>query len=132
MTTKDAVRVYFSDYFGISTEEIESFEALNISLINDLPLFIDPFLLFNSLKSEYKKLHDRMIDYLAYLRDISMSRPIDIGGLSDWFRFSEIRQNWLGFSGRGNRELNTHEIHCIVFFIFFNGFFVFLRKQSPC
>ena len=40
--------IYFSDYFRIDPQEIEEHGALDVSLINDLPLFIDPFLLFNS------------------------------------------------------------------------------------
>jgi hypothetical protein len=103
MTTKDVVRVYFSDYFGISTDELDSFGALDISLINDLPLFIDPFLLFNSPKPEYQKLHEGMIDYLRYLREISIREAINRGGLYAWFKFSELKQNWLGFSGFGNK-----------------------------
>ena len=39
------IKVYFSDYFDIEEDVIESYGAVNISLINDLPLFIDPFLL---------------------------------------------------------------------------------------
>ena len=81
MTTKDKVRVYFSDYFGISSDELESYGALDISLINDLPLFIDPFLLFNSPKPDYQKLHSGMIDYLRYLRDKSVGEPINRGSL---------------------------------------------------
>ena len=50
------IKVYFSDYFDIEEDVIESYGAVNISLINDLPLFIDPFLLFNSTDSEYQKI----------------------------------------------------------------------------
>ena len=35
--------------------------AFNVSLINDLPLFVDPFLLFNSTKAEYRALHEDVI-----------------------------------------------------------------------
>ena len=35
------IKVYFSDYFDIEEDVIESYGAVNISLINDLPLFID-------------------------------------------------------------------------------------------
>ena len=55
------IKVYFSDYFDIEEDVIESYGAVNISLINDLPLFIDPFLLFNSTDSEYQKIHHEMI-----------------------------------------------------------------------
>jgi hypothetical protein len=42
------MKLCFSDYFEVS----------------DPPLFIDPFLLFNSDKPEYRRLHDSIIDYL--------------------------------------------------------------------
>lgn len=101
--TKDAVNVYFSNYFGLSIEDLETFGALDISLINDLPLFIDPFLLFNSSKKEYRFLHDNMIKYLRFLRDTSTSGLLGVGELRAWFTFSEVKQNWLGFSEVGNR-----------------------------
>ena len=61
--------VYFSNFFRVSPATIEKYGAFNISLVADLPLFIDPFLLFNSKKPEYQALHDRIIDYLRFLRD---------------------------------------------------------------
>ncbi len=36
---------FFSDCFDVSPEIVKDYGAFNISLINDLPLFIDPFLL---------------------------------------------------------------------------------------
>jgi len=38
------MKVYFSDIFDVSPDTIEKYGAFNVSLINDLPLFIDPFL----------------------------------------------------------------------------------------
>ena len=69
------IKVYFSDYFDIEEDVIESYGAVNISLINDLPLFIDPFLLFNSTDSEYQKIHHEMIDYLLFLQGQSEKHP---------------------------------------------------------
>ena len=57
------MKIYFSDYFQIAPKTLEKYGAFNISLINDLPLFIDPFLLFHSRKPEYKKLHTQIIKY---------------------------------------------------------------------
>ena len=94
--------MYFSDYFNISEEVLESYGALNISLINDLPLFIDPFLLFNSNKAEYQKLHKDIIDYVVFLRNKSLSTNVDKGLLKSWYNFPEVKQNWLGFSLNGN------------------------------
>lgn len=94
--------IYFTDYFQVPPQTLEEYGAFNVSLINDLPLFIDPFLLFNSEKGEYQRLHAQMIDYLRFLRDRSIARSIDVGLLRSWFTFSEVRQNWLGFSESGN------------------------------
>lgn len=45
--------VYFTDFFNINEDVLNQYGAFNISLINDLPLFIDPFLLYASKKEEY-------------------------------------------------------------------------------
>jgi len=96
------INIYFSDYFGVPSEVVEEAGAFNISLINDLPLFIDPFLLFNSQNPQYQKLHDEMIGYLRFLRDKSLTGSINDGLLRAWFKFSEVKQTWLGFSRVGN------------------------------
>lgn len=72
-------------------------------MINDLPLFIDPFLLFNSKKEEYKRLHDEIISYLKFLRGKSVNQQVNKGLIQAWYRFPEIKQNWLGFSIKGNK-----------------------------
>lgn len=94
--------IHFTDFFSVSPETLEDYGAFNVSLINDLPLFIDPFLLFNSEKSEYQQLHDQMIEYLKFLRDKSTEGAIGEGLLKSWFTFSEVKQNWLGYSESGN------------------------------
>lgn len=53
--------VFFTDIFGVSEETLEEYGAFNISLINDLPLFIDPFLLYASEKPEYRALHNTLL-----------------------------------------------------------------------
>ncbi|MBZ5590559.1 MAG: hypothetical protein LAO05_18570, partial [Acidobacteriia bacterium] len=76
--------------------------AFNISLINDLPLFIDPFLLFNSDNPNYQQLHADVIAYLRFLRDQSARGALPDGLLKAWFMFPEVKQTWLGFSQEGN------------------------------
>lgn len=110
--------IHFTDFFQVQPEVLEEYGAFNVSLINDLPLFIDPFLLFNSEKEEYQRLHDQIIEYLRFLRDKSAAGAIDKGLLKSWFTFSEVKQNWLGYSESGNsgsglgptfaRELNRN------------------------
>ena len=51
---------FFSDTFGVASKTLEDYGAFDISVINDLPLFIDPFLLFHSEKDEYQTLHNQI------------------------------------------------------------------------
>ena len=97
------IRIYLSDFFDVSPEAIEEYGAFNVSLFSDLPLFIDPFLLFNSKKPEYQALHAAIIQYVRFLRDKSAAGPLSPGLLKAWFTFSEVKQTWLGFSRKGNR-----------------------------
>ncbi|MEK7834377.1 MAG: hypothetical protein AAB401_25035, partial [Acidobacteriota bacterium] len=97
------MNVYFSEHFEISHKDLEKHGAFNVSLVNDLPLFIDPFLLFNSKKKKYQKLHDSIIKYLIFLRDKSVNSSLDNGLIKAWYAFPEVKQNWLGFTFAGNR-----------------------------
>ncbi len=93
---------FLSDYYGIDEKVFEDYGALNVSVINDLPLFIDPFLLFHSEKSEYVCLHEQIIEYLVFLRDRAAAGSVSDGQLQNWYCFPEVKQNWLGFSVSGN------------------------------
>jgi hypothetical protein len=97
------MKVYFSDFFDVDPDLLEEYGAFNISLINDLPLFIDPFLLFNSPKNEYQELHKSILKYIGFLRDKSSVTGLRPGLLTGWFTFSEVKQNWLGYSLVGNK-----------------------------
>jgi hypothetical protein len=103
VVTKTNSDVYFSGYFKVTQDVIERYGAFNISLVTDLPLFIDPFLLFNSKNPQYRKLHDDIIKYLRFLKDKSLTQSIDSGALKAWYTFQEVKQNWLGFTAIGNR-----------------------------
>jgi hypothetical protein len=98
---QDPAGIYFSDYFGVHPDVLEEFGALDISLVADMPLFIDPFLLFNSENETYRVLHDQILEYLRYLRDRAGAHlsPDLIGTL---YAFKEVKQNWLGFTVDGN------------------------------
>lgn len=102
---KSDARVSFCTYFSVDKTKLDDANFFNISLISDVPLFIDPFHLFYSDKKEYNALHDEIIKYLSFLRDYS----IKLGGAelkkSDidlYFRFPEVKQNWFGYSYIGN------------------------------
>jgi hypothetical protein len=94
--------IYFSDFFQVPEKDIEKYGAFNISLINDLPLFIDPFLIFGSKSDDYKKLHDSILRYLSFLKNKTENFHPSLGQLKAWYTFHEVKQNWLGYSTIGN------------------------------
>jgi len=94
--------IYFSDFFDISEDLVEDYGAFNISLINDLPLFIDPFLLFGSNKPKYQTLHEEILDYLVFLKEKSAEGITSLAQIKTWYYFQEVKQNWLGYSKFGN------------------------------
>ncbi len=96
-------QVHFTDFFSVDPDDLDAYGAFNISVLTDLPLFVDPFLLFNSPRPDYQQLHEQMIDYLRFLKEMAAAGDIKEGLLREWFVFSEVRENWLGFSATGNR-----------------------------
>lgn len=94
--------IYFSEHFEIDRDCLIEYGAFDISLVTDLPLFIDPFLLFNSQKEEYRNLHEEIIKYLRFLRDKVKGGQLPIGLLHGWCKFPEVKQTWLGFTKTGN------------------------------
>lgn len=93
--------LYFSEQFGIDPAVLDAYGAFDVSIVSDLPLFIDPFLLFNSNKSEYQALHEQILKYLYFLRD-KASPDLDPDLIKSLYRFKEVKQNWLGFTVLGN------------------------------
>lgn len=90
-----------SDYFGVHPDVLAKYGALDISVVTDLPLFIDPFLLFNSDKATYQALHEGILEYFRFLRG-KADDGLDAGLIRSWYSFREIKQNWLGFTDDGN------------------------------
>lgn len=97
------MKQFFSDFFDVPEKTIEAYGAFNVSLVSDLPLFIDPFLLFNSKKPAYRKLHDSVIKYLTFLLEKTLEDEIPDGLVRDWFTFPEVKQNWFGYSKTSNK-----------------------------
>lgn len=96
------VPIYFSDVFEVDAQVVDDYGAFNVALVNDLPLFVDPFLLFDSEDDKYKALHDSIIDYLVFLKERALESELSKGDISHWLLFKEVKQNWLGFSKVGN------------------------------
>lgn len=94
--------VYFTEIFGVDEKVLDDYGAVNISLINDIPLFIDPFLLYASDKPDYKQLHEGVLDYLVFLRAKAANGLVTKEKIKRWYRFPEVKQNWLGYSETGN------------------------------
>jgi hypothetical protein len=95
--------IYFSEAFNLDPTVVEGFGAFDVSLVTDLPLFVDPFLLFNSSKQEYRDLHDEIIGYVRFLRDKAAQGLLTPELVSAWCTFPEVRQNWFGYTREGNR-----------------------------
>ncbi len=98
-----SVDIYFSDYYDVQAQDLDSYGAFDVSLVNDLPLFVDPFLLFNSDNPTYLALHDQIIKYMCFLKQVSLDQQIPDALKSAWFTFPEVSQNWFGYCERGNK-----------------------------
>lgn len=54
MSIMGGIQVFFSEYYGIDSSVVEHYGAVDISFVCDIPLFIDPMLIFNSEKRNIK------------------------------------------------------------------------------
>jgi hypothetical protein len=96
------MELYLSQYLGIESNVLDAYGAFDVSVASDLPLFIDPFLLFNSEKPEYQALHEGILKYLRFLRDKAVGGHLDPQLVASWYKFKEVKQNWFGFTVLGN------------------------------
>lgn len=96
--------MFFSEKFNVGSELIETYGAVDISLICDVPLFVDPMLIFNSNKPEYKSLHEEIIKFFHFLYK-KAEKGITKKEIGAWFNFKEVPNNWLGYSLEGNKGL---------------------------
>ena len=116
-----SVKLIFSEYFDIEEKELDDHGALNICLTSDLPLFIDPFLLFASDKPEYKEQHDKIVSHLILLKEIAVEEGG--GANTNLFKFPEIKQNWLGLCKYGNNGKGLGAKFAKDIIAAFNGFY---------
>lgn len=93
----------FSETFEVDKNILEQEGYVDISLLCDLPLFVDPFLIFGSQKKEYVELNNEINRYLLFLKKKAMQHGISTGLLKSWFTFSEVHNNWLGYCKFGNK-----------------------------
>ena len=107
--------MFFSEWFGIDSDLIKGYGAVDISLVCDVPLFVDPMLIFNSENEIYKKLHKSIIRYFHFLYT-KASQGLTPKEINAWFNFSEVPNNWLGYSlvgNKGNALGKNMQIFCI-------------------
>jgi len=94
--------MYFSEIFEVEPSVLDEYGAFNVCLLTDLPLFVDPFLLFHSENPEYQELHGEIIEYLRFLKDKAAQTTFSNGLAKAYYCFPEVKQTWLGFSESGN------------------------------
>lgn len=93
----------FSEIFEVDKNILEQEGFVDVSLLCDLPLFVDPFLIFGSQKEEYLELNNEINRYLLFLKKKAIQHEIHSGLLKSWFTFSEVHNNWLGYCKFGNK-----------------------------
>ena len=96
--------MFFTEKFQVSSEILKSYGAVDISLICDVPLFVDPMLIFNSDNERYTELHNNIIHYFYFLYT-KATQGLTPKEIDAWFNFSEVPNNWLGYSLCGNKGL---------------------------
>lgn len=111
---------YFSNYFGVDKELLDSYGAVDISLDCDSHLFIDPCLIYAN--NEYKNLHKQIVDYFLFLKHVKSSGA-SIEEFSKYCNFHEVINTWLGFSkesnkGKGSSTKFTNELYDKIDFLF--------------
>lgn len=85
----------FSTYFGVKHQQLQEHGAFNISLISDLPLFVDPFLLYESENGKYQDLKDEVQKYFLMLYKTKTPKSL--------CAFNEVPNNWFGYCEYGNK-----------------------------
>lgn len=96
--------MFFSEKFQLDSNLLDDYGAVDISLVCDIPLFVDPMLIFNSDKQIYKDLHENIIRYFHFLYT-KAKNGLTEKEIDAWFNFSEVPNNWLGYSLIGNKGL---------------------------
>jgi len=115
-----SIKLFFSEYFEIDGDVLDAYGALNICIDTDLPLFIDPFLLFSSKKSEYIELHEQIVNHLIQLKNLTTNNQNSDIRL---FQFPEVKQNWLGLCKWGNNGRGLGPKFARDLIKAFNGFY---------
>ena len=92
----------FSEYFGVDKQLLDEYGAVDISLVCDLPLFIDPMLIYLNKNPEIKKHYQDIETYLQILLKKASCNLNQIQ-INNFFSFKERGNNWFGVCKNGNR-----------------------------
>ncbi len=96
-------KLFFSNYFEVDERLLAEKGYADISLLCDIPLFVDPFLIFGSKDEDYKALHEAINTYLLFLKNKAKIWEYDKGMINSWYKFSEVSNNWFGYCKFGNK-----------------------------
>lgn len=97
------MKVLFSDYFNVNKSALKRYGAFDISMIGDLPLFIDPFRLFASNNPRYRQWHDQIVRYLKFLCEHAGSGAFSDGSSAHaYYSFPEVSNIYMGYCKFGS------------------------------
>ena len=94
----------FSDYFNVDKKTLKNYGAVDISLLSDSPLFIDPILIYGNDNTEIKNQYPRITRYLLFLAE-KATNHLSEKEKAYYFKFKEVKENWLGLCKKGNTGL---------------------------
>lgn len=94
----------FSDYFKVEKSVIKKYGAVDISLVCDTPLFIDPILIYSNKDEKIRNSYVEIVKYLLFLNS-KAQKGLNDKSIKYYFTFKERRQNWLGLAKNGNKGL---------------------------
>lgn len=94
----------FSKIFNVEKDIVKQYGAVDISLLSDTPLFIDPMLIMYNDDEEIRNQYQNLVKYLLFLKNKAKSDLCN-DEINYYFSFKEIKNNWLGMSLSGNQGL---------------------------
>ena len=80
--------------FSVPPEVLEEYGAFNVALVNDLPLFVDPFLLYDSQNSVHRELHVMFrLTWFDNSADLDLNAEVNNGRGPVDFKVSKGKKN---------------------------------------
>lgn len=80
--------------FSVPLEVLEEYGAFIVALVNDLPLFVDPFLLYDSQNSVHRELHVMFrLTWIDNFADLDLNAEVNDGRGPVDFKVSKGKKN---------------------------------------